>query len=322
MLHAVYIISKSGTNLVDKLLGKKEQKFDPSLLSGFISAITNFADAIGQGHIKAMRFANNSWFYINKGDIIGICIADQYDDEKVIESKFLLPLIDEFLNKYRSKLKEKEGDLSYFKEFETIIENQLEVYNEEASNVNISESLDKVLTLNGAIELFNINILALLMRHAAVYRLVLTGDEITCMKLAGLIQSLIPIHITTSLNEYTDIFVTNDPLVSSNIRFTLFNVMDKTWIDKKFEKADFERDLLKEVLKKKQLSNMDMILLFRQRYMQVLGKVTDLINTFWKNKDDPNLRKILDKLIKDKNEMEFLKQYVLKNIGINIDEIL
>ena len=47
----------------------------------------------------------------------------------------------------------------------------------------------------------------MIIRHTTAHRLILIGDEVLTKKLGALIQTLAPIHITTEINEYTDLYL-------------------------------------------------------------------------------------------------------------------
>ena len=68
---------------------------------------------------------------------------------------------------------------------------------------------------------------------------------------------------------------------------------------------------------------MDLVLLFRKSYLELIEKVTEYINVIWKYKNSPReLARELQNIVKDKNQIEFLHQYIHKNIGLEVDDFL
>lgn len=320
MITNFYIISESGANLFHK--DYEDRKVEPSLLSGFISAISHFADAIGEGSIKSMNIANRKWLYITEQNLITLCIANQNDDEEIIKIHFLTPLIAQFLNDYKQELASYSGEVDKFKDFYPFVNSQLEVYKAQAAENTSIFNNSQALSINGVIEMFGMENLCLMLRHAANHRLILIGDDLIIQKVGALIQSMIPIQITSEINEYTDLYLASSYPNNSRVDISTFNLMNQGWTNQIFVKAEYEKNLLKETLKKKNMGDMDKILLFRNKYLELTGKITEYINTIWKYKDNSGLLKHLQQIVKDKNEIEFLHGYIKKNVGLDVNDYI
>jgi hypothetical protein len=319
------IISENGDFLFSRDYNGKNHAnhTDLSLLSGFISAIRNFAESIGEGQIRTMVIANRKWLYTSKQHLIGICISDQEDIDDLIKQHFLIPLLNQFIEEYRGALVNHNGEYTMFDSFQETTDTQKEVYRAQAAEKSVDLTTRQALTINGAIELLNLDSIALVLRHAANHKLVLVGDEFIAKKLGALIQSLIPIHVTSELNAYTDLYVSSKYPNNPEVEFSTFNVDNRGWTKQKFPSATYEKILIQTILKKKGLGEMDLVLLFRKSYLELIEKVTEYINIIWKYKNNPReLARELQNIVKDKQKIEFLHQYIHKNIGLEVDDFL
>lgn len=329
MITHFYVITEGGTLLFHKKWTEENKGANPSLLSGFISAISQFADAIGEGTIKSMNIARNKWSYLHgPRNIIAIAISDRADDDELIKEFYLDPLLEQFTDHYGTSIADQEGDMDAFKNFEKYADQQLTVYKKESAEKTNIISTTQALTINGAIELFGRDNLSLMIRHASNYRLVLVGDDILSKKIGALLQSLAPIHLTTEINEYTDLYLTTTmPEMSTakgeEIKYSVFNLNTQEWIDFQYEKADFEKSLLKEVLRKQfYLSDMDQIMLFRKLYLEVMDKMTEYIGVIKKFEKHKKLERELQKVVRDKDKAEFLHGYIKKHIGLDVKDYI
>ncbi|TFG18581.1 MAG: hypothetical protein EU530_08880 [Promethearchaeota archaeon] len=320
------IISDTGDFLFSRDYNGKNQTnhTDLSLLSGFISAIRNFAESIGEGQIRTMVIANRKWLYTTKHDLIGIAIAAQEDNDDLIKMHFLIPLLNQFIEEYKEELFNHSGEYTVFDSFQEMTDTQREVYRAQAAEQSVDLTTRQALTLQGAIELVNIDSIALVLRHAANHKLVLVGDDFMCKKLGALIQSMIPIHVTSELNGYTDLYISSKYPNNPDIEFSTFNVDNRGWTHQKYPSAIYEKIMIQNLLKKKGLGDMDLILLFRKEYLELIDKVTEYINLIWKYKNQTNgrLGRELQAIVKDKPKIEFLHQYIKKNIGLDVEDFL
>lgn len=303
----------------------KNKQAKPALLSSFISAINVFAEAIGEGEIKNMVIANRAWHALRSSNVIALCITDQTDSEEFIKEFFLTPLIEAFLSNYKNVLRMNLVEVSSFDNFESIVHAKNEIYNRHALE-NVNYALTQAISINGAIEMMGIDNLALVLRHASNHKLVIIGDELLITRIGSLIQGMIPISISSKINKYTNLYLNTEypdkKIVEGGVEFSSFNISNKDWTDKYYEKADFEKNLIKEMLKKKNLGDLDYILLFRKNYIEFLEIIQEYVNQLGKFKDLPNLEKNLQKLVKDKSKIEFLHGYIKKNMGLDIVKLI
>jgi hypothetical protein len=323
LIQNLYIITESGGPLYNK--DYEDRQVNPSLLSGFISAISHFAQSIGEGEIKSMIIANRKWFYITQKNLICICIAAEDDDEEVLKKHFLKPLLSHFIENYKDYLvTEKPIDTNVFQGFDEVVDSQKGIYRAQSAEKASILSVTQALTINGAIEMYGIENLALILRHVANHRLAIVGDEFIVKKVGALIQSLTPIHITSEINEYTDLYISSTYPANPSVQISTFSLSSSGWTNQIFKKAEFEKNLLKEVMKKREkgLSDMDIILLFRTNYIALMEKVTEYMNAVGKYKDSGTLSHELQQIVKDRNGMEFLHGYIKKNVGLDIDELI
>ncbi len=322
MIQNFLIISETGDYLFSRDYEGKNHT-DLSLLSGFISAIRNFAESIGEGQIRTMVIASRKWLYTTKQNLIGICISDQEDSDDLIKMHFLIPLLNQFIDEYKEELFHHNGEYTVFDSFQEMTDTQKEVYRAQAAEQSVDLTTKQALTLMGAIELINLDNLALVLRHASNHKLVLVGDDFISKKLGALIQSMIPIHVTSELNGYTDLYISSKYPNNPDVEFSTFNVDNRGWTKQTYTTANYEKNLIQTVQKKKGLGEMDLILIFRKFYLELIEKVTEYINLTWKHKNNPReLSRELQTIVKDKQKVEFLHQYINKNIGIDIDDFL
>ena len=255
------IISDTGDFLFSRDYNGKNHTnhTDLSLLSGFISAIRNFAESIGEGQIRTMVIANRKWLYTTKHDLIGIAIAAQEDNDDLIKMHFLIPLLNQFIEEYKEELFNHSGEYTVFDSFQEMTDTQREVYRAQAAEQSVDLTTRQALTLQGAIELVNVDSIALVLRHAANHKLVLVGDDFMCKKLGALIQSMIPIHVTSELNGYTDLYISSKYPNNPDVEFSTFNVDNRGWTHQKYPSALYEKTMIQNLLKKKGLGDMDLI---------------------------------------------------------------
>jgi len=315
------IISETGEFLFSRDYEGKSHT-DLSLLSGFISAIRNFAESIGEGQIRTMVIADRKWLYTTKQELIGICVSDQEDSDDLIKMHFLIPLLNRFIEEFKEELLHHNGEYTVFDSFQEITDAQKELYRAQAAERSVDLTTRQALTLQGAIELINMDNLALVLRHTANHKLVLVGDEFLTKKLGALVQSMIPIHVTSELNGYTDLYVSSKYPNNPEVEFSTFNVDNRGWTKQKYTESNFEKQQILSLLKKKGLGEMDLVLIFRKNYLELINKVTEYINLIWKYKNQPNLTRELQDIEKDKNKIEFLHQYIHKNIGLEVEAFL
>ena len=113
MLHVVYLMHPSGVCLLDQKFGELE--LDSTLVSGFFSAIREFARMISKGKGEA-RLVEMGEFYITyaAGDYIVVAAVVDKDDNRLQVLQALDKVIDRFSNKFEDTLKSWDGKLVFF----------------------------------------------------------------------------------------------------------------------------------------------------------------------------------------------------------------
>lgn len=128
-ISALFIIYSSGHSLFTKI--NKEKKFladNYIQVSGFISAILAFSkEVIGEesgGSLKAINFENERFFVHVKDNIIFAYLINKKNESKHLK-RFIELIADEFLERFDNNLKDFNGDVTPFSEFESVIDNYL-----------------------------------------------------------------------------------------------------------------------------------------------------------------------------------------------------
>jgi hypothetical protein len=111
-------LKRTGESLLHGYYGSIE--VDESLITGFLSAISSFAEEIGAENVESLVMKNMKFVYgleTSTPDpiIFAVCV-DREEDSKKIE--FVLRKIkDKFMEAHRTDVEEYTGDLSVFKAF-------------------------------------------------------------------------------------------------------------------------------------------------------------------------------------------------------------
>ncbi|MFX1518758.1 MAG: hypothetical protein ACFFCD_02390 [Promethearchaeota archaeon] len=118
MIHNVYILKKTGENLLHGYYGSIE--VDESLITGFLSAISSFAEEIGAESVESLIMKNMKFVYAldtstPESIIFAVC-ADREEEQRKIEN-ILRKIKGAFMTAHKSDLETYTGDLSVFKEF-------------------------------------------------------------------------------------------------------------------------------------------------------------------------------------------------------------
>ena len=118
MIHNVYILRKTGESLLHGYYGSIE--VDESLITGFLSAISSFAEEIGAESVESLVMKNMKFVYsldTTTPDpiIFAVCVVREEDSKKI---EFVLRKIkDKFMTAHRTDIEAYTGDLSVFKVF-------------------------------------------------------------------------------------------------------------------------------------------------------------------------------------------------------------
>ena len=126
-IDAVLILGSSGCLYFSKINKEKSSIARSELhISGFISALYSFSrEIINQdsgGNLKEINFGNQLFYIITQNNVIFVFLVKKMDP--LIE-RYMYLLADEFLNKHHDHLKNFNGDVSPFNEFEKIINQYL-----------------------------------------------------------------------------------------------------------------------------------------------------------------------------------------------------
>ncbi|MHA1292589.1 MAG: ADP-ribosylation factor-like protein [Promethearchaeota archaeon] len=125
MISRILIIASGGLLCYSKsFLGKSA--IDDDLVSGFLTAISNFAREIKGGEIKALNFRNFNFIYDydNELDVMFVLVTDIDDLEEEAQEKVQL-LRREFIRRFRDTIENWTGDISQFQAFDEFAENNI-----------------------------------------------------------------------------------------------------------------------------------------------------------------------------------------------------
>lgn len=118
MIHNVYILKKTGESLIHGYYGSI--KVDETLITGFLSAISTFAEEIGAESVESLVMKNMKFVYAldtsTPEPIIFVVSVDREEDERKIKN-ILLKIKDKFVGGYNNILAEWTGDVKVFKPF-------------------------------------------------------------------------------------------------------------------------------------------------------------------------------------------------------------
>ncbi len=122
MISRILIIASGGLLCYSKSF-ISESTVDDDLVSGFLTAISNFAKEIKGGEIKALNFMNFNFIYEYDDplDCMFIIVCDIDDIEDEVREKVNL-MKEEFLKRYRKNLENWTGDVTQFEPFHAFVE--------------------------------------------------------------------------------------------------------------------------------------------------------------------------------------------------------
>lgn len=127
---ALFIVSSAGHSLFSKINEENEfLKNNIIQIGGFISALSTFSsELIGResgDHLKALRFQDRSFIINIKKEVIFACFTEN-NDAKQIE-KCIDLIAEEFFDRYEDRVRNFDGDITTFKEFECVIDKYLTI---------------------------------------------------------------------------------------------------------------------------------------------------------------------------------------------------
>ena len=127
---AIFIVSSAGHSLFSKIKEENEFLRDNVIqIGGFISAMLTFSsELIGKEsgeNLKAINFENHQFLVNMKDDIIFACFTET-NNSKVIKKHIDL-IVEEFFDRYEERVKNFDGDVTAFNEFESVIDKYLTI---------------------------------------------------------------------------------------------------------------------------------------------------------------------------------------------------
>lgn len=125
MISRILIIASGGLLCYSKTF-VGETGVDDDLVSGFLTAVSNFAREIKGGEITALNFRNFNFIYAydERLDVMFVIVIDIEDIEEEAQNKANL-LKGEFLKRYSKFLENWTGDVTVFREFDSFVEENI-----------------------------------------------------------------------------------------------------------------------------------------------------------------------------------------------------
>ena len=121
---AVFIIGSAGSPFISKINKKRSNIADHEVhIGGFISALLSFSNTIiGEetgAKLKEINFGNQQFYVISKNDVI---FAFLVEDMNSLLQRYMYLVSDEFLYQFKDYIKDFNGDVTPFSDFENIID--------------------------------------------------------------------------------------------------------------------------------------------------------------------------------------------------------
>ncbi len=138
MIQTILILKRSGENICNKSIGKAN--WDPTLTSGFISAMFNFSEKTFDVAIRDIELGPFRILFEMSDDIIIVAVYQKHDSIINIQEK-LVKLKESILSKYSIVLKQNICNLEEFQDLEPMLEKFLI----ESTTLDINEDLKKKL---------------------------------------------------------------------------------------------------------------------------------------------------------------------------------
>ena len=117
---AIFIIGSSGSPFISKINKARSNIADHEVhIGGFISALLSFSNTIiGEetgAKLKEINFGNQQFYVISKSNVIFAFLVENMNSQL---QRYMYLIADEFLYKYKDYLKDFNGDVTPFNEFE------------------------------------------------------------------------------------------------------------------------------------------------------------------------------------------------------------
>ena len=127
---AMFIVSSAGHSLFSKINEENEfLKENIIQIGGFISALSTFSsELIGResgDHLRAINFENRQFLINIKNEVIFACFTENHDSKQIKECIDLIA--EEFFDRYEDRVKNFDGDVTAFNEFECVIDKYLTI---------------------------------------------------------------------------------------------------------------------------------------------------------------------------------------------------
>ena len=132
-IKAVYIVKDTGFSLFHRTYNNGSSP-DEDLIGGFISAIFNFFKEYCEDQITKMETKLVKFFYYIYNKIIFVIVTELDNQDETSIRELLRTLAESFVHKFGARISE-EIDRSKFSDFEKIVDQFIEEYNE-ADSVN------------------------------------------------------------------------------------------------------------------------------------------------------------------------------------------
>ncbi len=136
MIQTILILKRTGENICSKSIGSV--KWNPTLTSGFISAMFNFTEKTFDVEIRDIELGPYRILFEMSDDIIIVAFFDKYDSIINIQEK-LINLKESILSKYGVLLKQNICNLEDFADLEPMLQKFLM----ESTILEIDEGLNK-----------------------------------------------------------------------------------------------------------------------------------------------------------------------------------
>lgn len=122
-LLGIFILNPSGSPYFSKIDKKKANLAKKDVqISGFISALLTFSkEIIGKdsgGNLKEIVFGNQRFYVIIKRNIIFAYLVEKVNQ---LLKRYMYLIVDEFFSRYEDEIKNFNGDISPFEDFEYIL---------------------------------------------------------------------------------------------------------------------------------------------------------------------------------------------------------
>ena len=130
-LSALFVINSAGLSLFTKIRKDKNYLAENLItISGFISAILSFSNEVmGKNSgdtLQAINFENQQFILTVKEEVIFAYLVEDFTKSKNIK-RFMELLIEEFIDNYSDCIKDFNGDINQFRNFENLVDKYFDI---------------------------------------------------------------------------------------------------------------------------------------------------------------------------------------------------